>query len=164
MTSQPQDITLEPLEIHALEDDAELAQLICKHLRKARRHHGTTPPILMIAAHDPKRSRLEQTREFDSLRMNRTTRQANLQDHPLTLTAREFELLWHFLGHPGRVFSRAELLDQVWGIHYKGYEHTVNSHINRLRAKLHKIAPSNKLIHTLWGVGYRLGVDAPESI
>lgn len=138
MTSQPQDITLEPLEIHALEDDAELAQLICKHLRKARRHHGTTPPILMIAAHDPKRSRLEQTREF--------------------------ELLWHFLGHPGRVFSRAELLDQVWGIHYKGYEHTVNSHINRLRAKLHKIAPSNKLIHTLWGVGYRLGVDAPESI
>ncbi|HHH43260.1 MAG TPA: response regulator transcription factor, partial [Gammaproteobacteria bacterium] len=54
----------------------------------------------------------------------------------VALTAREFDLLKHFASHPGRVFSRMQLLEQVWGYHYEGYEHTVNSHINRLRAKI----------------------------
>jgi len=73
----------------------------------------------------------------------------------VALTAREFDLLKHFASHPGRVFSRMQLLEQVWGYHYEGYEHTVNSHINRLRAKI-EVDPANpRYILTVWGVGYR---------
>ena len=73
----------------------------------------------------------------------------------VALTAREFDLLKHFASHPGRVFSRMQLLEQVWGYHYEGYEHTVNSHINRLRAKIEPDPASPRYILTVWGVGYR---------
>ncbi|MFB3080056.1 MAG: winged helix-turn-helix domain-containing protein, partial [Lysobacterales bacterium] len=58
--------------------------------------------------------------------------------------------------HPGLVFSRAQLLDQVWGYGHEGYEHTVNSHINRLRAKIEPDSTQPSLIVTVWGVGYKL--------
>jgi DNA-binding response OmpR family regulator len=74
----------------------------------------------------------------------------------IDLTAREFDLLKHFASHPGRVFRRSELLDQVWGYGHDGYEHTVNSHINRLRAKIEQDANNPKQIVTIWGVGYKL--------
>jgi DNA-binding response OmpR family regulator len=74
---------------------------------------------------------------------------------PLDLTAREFDLLLHFAQHPGIVFSRGQLLDQVWGRGYEGYEHTVNSHINRLRAKLEADRQRPKYVLTVWGVGYK---------
>lgn len=73
----------------------------------------------------------------------------------LTLTAREFDLLLHFARHPGRVFTRAQLLDQVWGYSHEGYEHTVNSHINRLRAKIEQDPARPRWVLTVWGVGYR---------
>lgn len=73
----------------------------------------------------------------------------------LELTAKEFDLLQFFLHHPGRVFSRAQLLDQVWGHHHEGYEHTVNSHINRLRAKIEADPSNPQYILTVWGVGYK---------
>lgn len=73
----------------------------------------------------------------------------------IELTAREFDLLAHFARHPGRVFSRKQLLDLVWGYAYEGYEHTVNSHINRLRVKIEKDPTSPEYIETVWGVGYR---------
>ncbi len=81
----------------------------------------------------------------------RRVRRSNLE---LTLTAREFDLLAHFVCHPGRVFSRAQLLDQVWGLSQDAYEHTVSSHINRLRAKLEPATIPRYLL-TVWGVGYR---------
>lgn len=71
------------------------------------------------------------------------------------LTAKEFDLLHHFARHPGRVFSRAQLLDEVWGYGHVGYEHTVNSHINRLRTKIERDAASPKFVLTVWGVGYK---------
>jgi two-component system OmpR family response regulator len=55
---------------------------------------------------------------------------------PIELTPREFDLLYFFARHPGRVFSRLDLLNQVWGYQHDGYEHTVNTHINRLRTKV----------------------------
>jgi DNA-binding response OmpR family regulator len=72
------------------------------------------------------------------------------------LTAREFDLLVHFASRPGRVYTRQELLDQVWGHGYQGYEHTVNSHINRLRAKIERDPSEPELVLTVWGVGYKL--------
>jgi DNA-binding response OmpR family regulator len=78
----------------------------------------------------------------------------------IELTAREFDLLWFFANNQGRVFTRAELLDSVWGYGHEGYEHTVNSHINRLRAKI-EIDPANpQLLLTVWGVGYKFGEAA----
>ena len=78
----------------------------------------------------------------------------------VTLTAKEFDLLAHFARHPGRVYSRMELLDQVWGYSHEGYEHTVNSHINRLRAKIETDPANPQYIVTVWGVGYKFA-DKP---
>ncbi|MCU7375844.1 winged helix-turn-helix domain-containing protein [Paucibacter sp. O1-1] len=73
----------------------------------------------------------------------------------LTLTAREFDLLLFLAKHPQQVFSRMQLLEAVWGYNYDGYEHTVNSHINRLRNKLSQCSPEHDLVKTVWGVGYK---------
>jgi DNA-binding response OmpR family regulator len=74
----------------------------------------------------------------------------------LSLTAKEFDLLAYLMRHPLRVFTRAQLLDQVWGSTCVSFEHTVNSHINRLRAKLEPCPARPRYVHTVWGVGYRL--------
>jgi DNA-binding response OmpR family regulator len=83
-------------------------------------------------------------------------RQVLVNNHHVDLTAREFELLCHFVRQPGEVFSRAKLLDQVWGYGHEGYEHTVNSHINRLRAKIEADPTQPEYLVTVWGVGYKL--------
>lgn len=81
-------------------------------------------------------------------------------DADIALTVREFDLLVHFARHPGRVYSRLQLLEQVWGYQHEGYEHTVNSHINRLRAKIECDPNHPRYILTVWGVGYRF-CDTP---
>jgi len=78
----------------------------------------------------------------------------------LEFTALEFDLLLHFAKHPGHVFSRAQLLDAVWGYSHDGYEHTVTTHINRLRNKLEADPMRPQLILTVRGAGYKLR-DAP---
>ena len=82
-------------------------------------------------------------------------RTATLGHRVLDLTAKEFDLLVHFARHPGRVYSRAELLDRVWGYGHGGYEHTVNSHINRLRSKVEQDPADPSYVLTVWGVGYK---------
>ncbi len=82
-------------------------------------------------------------------------RKVEIDDKQIDLTAREFDLLLHFASHPGRVYSRPQLLDQVWGYGHDGYEHTVNSHINRLRAKIESDPANPEYILTVWGVGYK---------
>jgi len=71
------------------------------------------------------------------------------------LTAKEFDLLSHFAQNPSRVFTREQLLNAVWGYSYAGYDHTVNSHINRLRGKIEANPDQPEYIHTIWGVGYK---------
>jgi len=93
-----------------------------------------------------------------SLSIDSSSREVFQDGQPVSLTAREFDLLLHFLRHPGHVFSRAKLLDSVWGYGHDGYEHTVNSHINRLRAKIESDPSHPDLIVTVWGVGYKLNV------
>jgi DNA-binding response OmpR family regulator len=83
-------------------------------------------------------------------------RRVEVDGTPVELTAREFDLLEFFARHPGRVFTRSQLLDHVWGYAHDGYEHTVNTHINRLRGKI-EVDPANpRFILTVWGVGYKL--------
>jgi DNA-binding response OmpR family regulator len=93
-----------------------------------------------------------------------TTRLATIRGEPIDLTAREFDLLYHFAANPGRVFRRLELLDSVWGYGHDGYEHTVNSHINRLRAKIETDPAHPELIVTVWGVGYKMNVVADNRV
>ena len=94
-----------------------------------------------------------------------TTRCATIRGEAVDLTAREFDLLLQFAANPGRVFRRLELLDSVWGYGHEGYEHTVNSHINRLRAKIEEDPAHPELIVTVWGVGYKMNAmtDIPVS-
>lgn len=89
-------------------------------------------------------------------------REVLLGNENVELTAREFDLLEYFARNPGRVFRRADLLDRVWGHGHEGYEHTVNSHINRLRAKIERDPSKPERIVTVWGVGYKFagGRDA----
>ncbi|MEC4718067.1 response regulator transcription factor [Noviherbaspirillum sp. CPCC 100848] len=83
-------------------------------------------------------------------------RLVHLSEKPIDLTAKEFDLLRYLARHPGQVFTRQQLLDAVWGNGFDGYEHTVNSHINRLRAKIEKNHGEPEYIVTVWGVGYRM--------
>jgi DNA-binding response OmpR family regulator len=87
-------------------------------------------------------------------------REARLGARQLDFTALEFDLLLYFANHPGRVFSRAQLLDGVWGYSHEGYEHTVTTHINRLRAKVELDPMNPRFILTVRGAGYKMR-DAP---
>ena len=93
--------------------------------------------------------------DSDGLHIDPARRKVRIADAEVDLTAREFDLLLHFARHPGRVFSRAQLLDAVWGYNHEGYEHTVNTHINRLRNKIECDPAKPDFIQTVWGVGYR---------
>jgi len=83
-----------------------------------------------------------------------------LHGQALDLTPREFDLLYFFARHPGEVFSRLALLEQVWGYQHEGYEHTVNTHINRLRIKIEKDPAEPEVIRTVWGKGYKFMENA----
>jgi DNA-binding response OmpR family regulator len=89
------------------------------------------------------------------MRIDVGKRLVSIDGADVTLTAKEFELLAHFARNPGQVFNRVQLLDQVWGYNHEGYEHTVNSHINRLRAKIESDPAKPDYILTVWGVGYK---------
>ena len=82
-------------------------------------------------------------------------RSAHIEDRTVDLTAKEFDLLLHFARNPGKVYTRSQLLDIVWGYGHDGYEHTVNSHINRLRSKIEKDPAHPVYVLTVWGVGYK---------
>lgn len=89
------------------------------------------------------------------LYVNRIHRKVVVAGTTVELTAKEFDLLWHFASRPGQVFRRSDLLDTVWGYGHDGYEHTVNSHINRLRAKIENNPSQPRYLLTVWGVGYK---------
>ena len=116
-----------------------------------------------VEAMTGERERDEEVLELGELRVDLPKRRVDLGGEEVQLTAKEFDLLVHFARHPGRVYSRADLLDQVWGYGHEGYEHTVNSHINRLRGKLERDPANPRLILTVWGIGYKFresGADA----
>ncbi|UVS99010.1 response regulator transcription factor [Burkholderia glumae] len=101
--------------------------------------------------------------EVCGLRLDPLTREAAVDGAAIDLTPREFDLLYHFARHPGKAFSRTDLLNAVWGYQHEGYEHTVNTHINRLRAKIEADPAQPARILTVWGRGYKLVAPGPAA-
>ena len=93
--------------------------------------------------------------KFGSLIIYPDKRKVVLNNRLIELTAKEFDLLALFASNPGRAYTRENLLNIVWGYQFTGYEHTVNSHINRLRSKIEKDPSQPVYIKTVWGVGYK---------
>ena len=93
--------------------------------------------------------------EYSDLSIDLTKRKVVLKGKTLDLTPKEFDLLILLASKPGRVYSRSDLLDKVWGYNFNGYEHTVNSHINRLRSKIEPDINNPTYILTSWGIGYK---------
>jgi len=86
-------------------------------------------------------------------------RKVSLRGERIDLTPKEFDLLHLLASHPGKTYTREQLLNILWGYQYNGYEHTVNSHINRLRSKIEPDISKPKYILTSWGVGYRFNEE-----
>ncbi|MEN9640079.1 MAG: hypothetical protein RLZZ262_1948 [Bacteroidota bacterium] len=91
---------------------------------------------------------------YRDLQVDVVKRKVHLRGEKLTLAPKEFDLLALLMKNPGTPFSREQLLEQVWGYEFNGYEHTVSSHVNRLRAKIELEVSKPQYILTAWGVGY----------
>ena len=96
---------------------------------------------------------------FDDLEIDVEMRKVTLGTNKIELSPKEFELLVTLASNPGRSFNRSRLLALVWGYDFDGYQHTVNSHINRLRSKIEPDMNNPKFIMTTWGVGYKFNED-----
>ncbi len=97
----------------------------------------------------------KKTLKYGELFIDPDKRKVLLGDKRVELTPKEFDLLFLLASNPGRSYTREQILSLVWGYEFDGYEHTVNSHINRLRAKIEPDISKPRYILTLWGVGYR---------
>jgi len=106
-----------------------------------------------------KQGELSSLLSVGKLQIDNTLHKVTLSENIVELTATEYDLLFHMASHPEQVFSRSQLLSSVWGYHHSGYEHTVNSHINRLRSKIEKDANKPMIIQTVWGVGYKFSAQ-----
>lgn len=91
---------------------------------------------------------------LNDLSIEVSKRKVTLNGNKIELTPKEFDLLHLLASHPGKTYNREQLLSILWGYQYNGYEHTVNSHINRLRTKIEPDISNPKFILTKWGVGY----------
>ncbi|MBI5473772.1 MAG: response regulator transcription factor [Ignavibacteriae bacterium] len=96
---------------------------------------------------------------FRDLKIDVEKRTVAIKGNNVELTAKEFDLLALFTKNPGKAYSRQALLDTVWGYKFDGYDHTVNSHINRLRAKIEDDSANPRYILTVWGVGYKFAEE-----
>ena len=122
----------------------ELVARVKTQLRRYTQYNRAQPP--------------ESKREFDfsGLRVFRDSRKCLLYDEELSLTPREFDILWYLCENRGRVISSEELFEAVWGEQYLDSNNTVMAHIARLREKLHEPSRKPKFIKTVWGVGYTI--------
>jgi DNA-binding response OmpR family regulator len=93
------------------------------------------------------------------LRIDPSKREVSVGDRLVELTPKEFELLRLFASNPGRVFPRKYLLEKIWDYSYEGYDRTIDSHINRLRAKIEDNPENPQMVLTVWGIGYKFSDD-----
>lgn len=96
---------------------------------------------------------------FAGLEIDMDKRKVMLNENRVDLSPKEFDLITLLASNPGKSYSRKRLLNLVWGYDFEGYEHTVNSHINRLRGKIEEDLSNPKFILTTWGVGYRFNEE-----
>ena len=89
------------------------------------------------------------------LRIDPAKREVTIGDRQVDLTPKEFDLLKLFASNPGRVFPRKYLLEKIWDYSYEGYDRTIDSHINRLRAKIEDDPENPQMVLTVWGIGYK---------
>lgn len=99
----------------------------------------------------------QKTLTFDGLRIDPNTREVLVRGEPATLTAREFDLLHHLASTPGRVYTRDQLMEGVWGYSFSADTSTVTVHVRRLREKVESIPAKPRYLQTVWGVGYKFG-------
>src|SRR6185295_3336785 len=90
-----------------------------------------------------------------TLRIDSVRREVTISGRHVELTPKEFDLLRLFAGNPGRVFPRKYLLEKIWDYSYEGYDRTIDSHINRLRAKIEENPENPQMVLTVWGIGYK---------
>jgi DNA-binding response OmpR family regulator len=90
-----------------------------------------------------------------NLRIDPVRREVTIGEKQVELTPKEFDLLRLFAANPGRVFPRKYLLEKIWDYSYEGYDRTIDSHINRLRAKVEDNPDNPQLVLTVWGIGYK---------
>ena len=110
---------------------------------------------VMRRVHDQGASESAQAITAGAVRIDQGRRRVYINGEATELTAKEYELLVLLATNPGQAFNREQLLERVWGYNHEGYNHTVNSHINRLRAKIEPDPAHPCYIETVWGYGYR---------
>lgn len=103
-----------------------------------------------------------QTSRTSGLVLDESRYQATLHGHELELTAVEFKLLHLLLSHPGRIYSRSQLMDKIYPDERIVSDRTIDSHVKKLRRKINAVAPDEELIHSLYGVGYKF--EAPDGL
>ena len=108
---------------------------------------------------DPQSSNASQTIKRGDLEINIEKRKVMIADNRIELSPKEFDLLILMASNPGVSYNRNRLLNLVWGYEFEGFAHTVNSHINRLRAKIESDMSEPTYILTTWGIGYRFNED-----
>ena len=96
---------------------------------------------------------------IDALEIDNKKKSVKIDEEKVELTGKEFEILWLFVSHPGHVFSRYELLEEIWGEDFVGDSDTVTVHIRRLREKIEENPSEPEYIKTVWGVGYKFEAD-----
>lgn len=117
----------------------------------------------LLRRSSPPKPKASEEIKIGNFSIDLSSRVATKSGKVLDMTATEFDLLAFFAAHPGKVFSREELLNGVWGYNCDGYENTVNVHINRLRSKIEEDPADPQCLLTVWGVGYKL-VDSLATI
>lgn len=122
----------------------ELVARVKAVLRRARKGEPAGRPQTAIGAGD--------------LSIDEETREVSVSGRQISLTPREYELLLRLARHPGRVFTREQLLEQVWGYDFFGEARTVDTHITRIREKIARVRGDRQYITTVWGVGYKFEV------
>ena len=127
-----------------------IRELMARVKALLRRSEMAQQPVLIDDNHEI---------SYNGIYINVTMRIVEIHEKPIELSPKEFDLLVLFASNPGRTYTRVQLLDQVWGYQFEGYEHTVNSHINRLRSKIESNLNKPEFILTTWGVGYKFRAE-----
>lgn len=129
-----------------------LRELAARVKALIRRAHARVVPE---NSHNGDREDSGEIQSIGDLTLDFGKRKVLVKEEEVELTVKEFELLSLFVRNPGRAYSRSDLLNLVWEYNFQGYEHTVNTHINRLRNKIEKDPARPLYLKTVWGVGYR---------